>query len=115
MTTQFYDEIQYRNKCIQQVEYAIIQAKDNRYYKEIVKTKSQKKQAKLIEGYKRVGWFDYEQHLANMESMKQRVNTLKAEINDLQKQWDDVKKSHAPIAEWFNNEPKLLCDKIWHE
>ena len=112
----YFDEIQYNQKRIHDLEYSIIRDKENNYYVMINKIKSQKKREKTIEGYKKVGWFDYNEHVQTIERKRQIISDLKNAIAELQKQWDDIKQQHSVSdfiipAEELN---KPLCDRIWN-
>lgn len=110
----YFDEIQYNQKRINDLEYSIINDEANNYYIMINKIKSQKKREKTIEGYKNVGWFDYNEHIKTIENKRQLINSLKNNITELQKQWDDIKQhsvSNFIMAEELN---KPLCDRIWN-
>lgn len=112
----YFDEIQYNQKRINDLEYSIICDKDNNYYAMINKIKSQKKREKTIEGYKKVGWFDYDKHVQTMEHKRQIINDLKNNIAELQIQWNAIKQQHSTSSfiiadEDFN---KHLCDKVWN-
>lgn len=112
----YYDEIKYRQEHIKNLEWLILEAKENRLFVEINKIKSQKKRTQWIEGYKKHNTFDYDKHLQDIENMKQTISKLNAEIDDLQTQWNVLKSnSHSDMKSYINtNTNTSLCDRIWN-